>query len=350
VTVTVLYNDASMGLQVDARENLSLPQAWDRVLDTLRAVPGVQSAAGTTTVPFQSPFWLLRARLPQDGPESWRTGIAGYAITPEYLDTVGTRLLQGRNIDRRDGATSERVALVNESFVRTHFDDVDPIGAVVQLRDDDRGIRIVGVVEDVIQQRAEDGFRPALYVPYTQYGGTAFVEAVVRTTQPAEAVLDELRAATARLVPNRQPEVRVMQDLMASTLVTPRFRAFLIGTFALAATMLAAMGLYATMAHHVERRRREIGIRMAIGGHRTDVVWMVLGRGLRLSTVGVTVGIAAGLLVSQALRAYLYGLQPHDAATFGMAAVILMVVSAVACLVPAFRAATVDPVAVLRAD
>jgi putative ABC transport system permease protein len=343
VTLTVPYKDAAFG-------RLPLPQAWDSVLDELRAVPGVQSAAGTTTVPFQTPFWSLRARLPGDGLDTWRSGIAGYAITPDYLETVGTRLLAGRNFDRLDGPGKERVALVNESFVRTQLDGVDPIGIVVRLTENDERVRIVGVVEDVIQQRAEEGFRPAIYVPYTQYGGTAFVVAVVRTTLSAEAMLGDLRAVSTRLIPGRQPDVRVMRDLMASTLTAPRFRAMLIAAFAAAATMLAAVGLYAALAHFVERRRRELAIRMALGANRADVVRMVLGRGLRLSMSGLAVGAMAALLLSRTLRGFLYGVDSHDPATFMMVAVVLVLVSLAASVLPARRATAADPIIVLKTD
>lgn len=191
VTLTVPYKDAV------AVSGLPLSQAWDRVLEELRSVPGVQSAAGTTTAPFQTPFWNLRVQLPGDPPEVWRENVAGYAITPGYLETVGTRLLRGRTFERQDGPAAARVALVNESFVRTQFDGANPLEAVVRLSDGDEAVRIVGVVEDVIQRRAEDGFRPAIYVPYTQYDQAAFVVAVVMVMVSATACLVPARRATA---------------------------------------------------------------------------------------------------------------------------------------------------------
>lgn len=344
VTVTAPYKDAA------SVERLSLPQAWDRILEELRAVPGVQTVAGTTTAPFQTPFWSLRVQLPSDDRDTWRDSIAGYAITPNYLETVGTRLLRGRNFERLDGPRTERVALVNESFVRTHLDGTDPIGTVVRVSEADERARIVGVVEDVIQRRAEDGFRPAIYVPYTQYDRTSFVVAVVRTTLPVEALLDELRAASVRLIPGRQPNVRLMRDLMASTRTSPRFQTLLVGAFALIATALAAVGIYGAMAHFVERRRRELGIRMALGANRRDVVRMIVARGLRLSAGGLAVGLVAALLLGRALGGFLYGVEPHDPATLFVVAVTLALVSAVAALAPARRATRLDPVLVLKVE
>lgn len=344
VTITVPYKNAA------AVTRLPLSQAWDRVLDEFRAVPGVLSVAGTTTAPFQTPFWTLRVRLSGDAPEKWREHIAGYAITPGYLATVGTRLVRGRDFERLDGPAAGRVALVNERFVRMEFNGADPLDAILRLDDSDEDVRIVGVVEDVIQRRAEDGFRPAIYVPYTQYDQAAFVVAVVRTTLPADAMFDDLREASARLVPGRQPEVRAMQALMASTRTNPRFQTMLIGAFALIAAMLAAVGVYGAMAHFVERRRRELGIRMALGANREDVLRMVLVHGLRLSMAGLAVGLVATLFLARALRGFLYEVEPHDPATLLLVVAVLLIVSATASLVPARRATSVDPVTVLKSE
>jgi putative ABC transport system permease protein len=344
VTVTVAYKDAP------AVRRLPLPQAWDRVLDELGTVPGVQSAAGTTTAPFQTPFWSVRTQLRDDAPDTWHGSVAAYAITPEYLETVGTRLRLGRNVDRNDGPGSERVAIVNESFARTRFPGHDPLGSVVRLSDGGDPVRIIGVVEDVIQRRAEEGFRPALYVPYTQQRGTPFIVAVIRTTLPPETLVHDLRAVTSRLVPGRQPDIRIMRDEVAATLTAPQFRAMLIGAFGLVATLLGSIGLYAAMAHFVERRRRELGIRIALGGNRRHVVGLVLGRGLGLSLTGLIVGLLATVALSRTLRGFLYGVEPHDPTTLIGAAAVLVLVSVAACVVPAGRATVVDPVAVLKAE
>jgi predicted permease len=343
VTVTISYKDTAVG-------DFPLPQAWDRVLDELRRVPGVQSAAGTTTAPFQTPFWLLRAQLPGDDPDAWRSGIAGYAVTPDYFDTVGTRLVRGRNLHRLDGPESERVALVNESFARTHLQGANPLGTIVRLTDSDNGVRIVGVVEDVVQQRAEEGFRPAIYVPYAQYGGTAFVVAVVRTSGSPDTILNELRAGALRIAPGWQPGVRLMQDMVDSTLVAPRFRAMLIGTFALMATILGAAGLYATIAHFVAHRRRELGIRVALGGDSAHLIRLVLRRTVRLSSSGLVIGVVAALILNRSLSAFLFGVESHDLTTFVLVTVILLLVSASAAVLPARRAAAIDPIIAIKAE
>ena len=343
VTMTARYKDAA------SVAGLPHWRAWDRVIEELRSIPGVRSAAGTTAVPFQAPAATVRVQLLEETSDAWRDGIAIYAITPGYMSTVGTRLLAGRGFEPLDGPDTEHVALVNESFARAHLDGRGPIDAVLRLSESDHLVRIVGVVEDVVQRRAEDGFRPAVYVPYTQYSA-AFVVAVIRTSLPTNAVYKDVRTVSERLIPTRQPDIRTMQDLMASTRSSPRFQAMLIGSFALVATLLAAVGLFGTMTHFVDRRRRELGIRIALGASRDGVMRMVFGQGMRLTMAGLAIGMIGALFLSRTLTSLLYGVEPNDPATLLLVGVVLVLVSAAACLIPALRAISVDPVTVLKAE
>ncbi len=330
----------------------ALWQGWDIVLAELGAVPGVEAVAGTTNLPFQSPSWAPRLLLPGDTPDTWREGIAGYAITPGYLETMGTELLRGRAFERLDGPDAELVALVNQSFVRTQLRGTDPIDMVVRRTEGDDAIpiRIVGVVEDVVQTRAEEGPRAAIYVPYTQYGG-AVVRAVVRTTLPADVIVPELRRAAGRFNPIVPPsDLGTMRGRMLATRTTPRFQAMLIGAFALVAMLLAAAGLYGSLAHAVGRRQREFGVRMALGAHRAGVLRMVLGQGMRVSMAGLALGMIATLWFTRVLESFLYGVEPNDPATLLVVGAVLVLVSAAACLAPAQRATAVDPVTVLKAE
>jgi putative ABC transport system permease protein len=327
-------------------------QAWDRVLDELRAVPGVSAVAGTTNPPFQSPFWAPRLLLPGDPPELRREGIAGYAITPEYLETVGTSVLAGRGIGRLDGPDAERVALVNETFVRTQLDGRDPVGVVMREveGDLDREIRIVGLVEDVVQTRADEGPRAAVYLPYSQYDWP-FVQAVVRSELPEEVIVPELRRAVARFSPMVPPrDVRTMIRRMAATRTSPLFQAMLIGSFAVVALLIAAAGLYGTVAHSVGRRRRELGVRIALGAARPGVVALVVRQAMVPTVVGLAGGVVLTVASSRVLSGFLYEIEPTDPRTLTLVAVVLLGVTTVACLLPARRATTVDPVEALRAD
>ncbi len=163
--------------------------------------------------------------------------------------------------------------------------------------------------------------------------------------------MPELRRAAVRFNARIPPiDLDTMQDRMAATRTTPRFQTMLIGAFALLALLLAAAGLYGSLAHSVGRRQRELGIRMALGADRAGVLRMVLGQGMRLSMAGLAVGMIAALFVTRLLASFLYGVEPNDPATLLMVGAVFVLVSAVACLAPARRATAVDPVRVLRAE
>ena len=331
---------------------------WDPVLANLGAVAGVESVAGASNLPFQNPSWAPRLLLPDDAPETMREGIAGYAVTPEYLETMGIGLVQGRGFERFDGADAEQVALVNQSFVRTQLEGRDPMNLVVRRVSETLGgadeilpMRIVGVVEDVVQARAEEGSRPAIYVPYTQADLAQIVSwwPAIRTELPAGVIVPELRRALAEanLVPQN---LATMSDRMLVTRGTPQFQAMLISAFALVALVLAAAGLYGSLAHAVRRRQRELGVRMALGADRTAVLRMVLSQGMRVAMTGLALGMLATLGLTRVLAGFLYDMEPYDSVTLLGVATVLILVSAAVCLAPAIRATTVDPVRALKGD
>lgn len=327
-------------------------QAWDAVLEELAAVPGVESVAGTTNPPFQAPFWAPRLLLPQDPVDAWREGIAGYAISPGYLETIGATLVSGRNVRRLDGPAADRVALVNEAFVRTQLLGADPIGVVLRQVEeaDEVDLRIVGVVGDMVQTRAEEGWLPAVYVPYTQVDWPE-VQAVVRTELPPEVIVPELRAAVARFSPLLPPrDVGTMHERMTRTRTTPRFQTLLMGAFALVALLLASLGLYGSLAHAVGRRRRELGVRMALGARQLGVIRLVVTHGMGVVAVGLGLGLLGTLAANRTLAGFLFGVEPNDPWTLLGAVLVLFLVSILACVAPARKATAVDPVEVLRAD
>lgn len=324
-------------------------QAWDLALEGIGAIPGVDSVAGTTTLPFQVPSWAPRLLLPGDAPDTWREGITGYAITPGYLATMGIQLRQGRDFERADRDDTQRVVLVNESFVRTQLRGRDPIDLILRHAEgaSETPVRVVGVVEDVVQTRVEDGPRPAIYMPHTQRSGP--LRAVIRTRLPTAVVAPALRRAVARFNPIEPVrDLRTMRDRMGATRTSPRFQAALVAAFAMVAVLLAAAGLYSALAHSVGRRQRELGLRMALGANRGGVLRLVLRQGMTVSLTGLTVGIAAALLFARALEGLLYGVKPNDPVTLLAAGGMLALISAAACLAPARRATALDLVAVLK--
>lgn len=325
-------------------------QGWDLIRDQTARIPGVRRVAVTSNLPFQSPWWAPRVLLPGDPDDLVREGVAGYAITPGYFRTAGTELLRGRDFRTTDGPDGPFVVIVNESFVAEHLTGRDPLGIMVHIPEGEYDAEIVGVVEDVIQGRAEEGGRPAVYFPYTQ-ADMPFAQVVVRSDLPPEALFPELRAASRRFSPAVPPlDVSTMEQRMAATRTTPRFQAVLVGAFAAVALLLAATGLYGSLTHAVGRRRKELGIRMAVGAERTAVLGLVLAQGLRISAVGLALGLLVALGASRFLTTFLYGVEPTDPATYAGVALVLGGVAAVACVRPAVRATAVDPVEVLRAD
>ena len=342
---------------------------WDLLLDELRAVPGVESVAAASNVPVQPSTWEPRLLLPGDTPETVPGKIAGYAITPGYHEIMGTELLRGRDFGRLDGPGGEPVALVNETFVRAQLGGGEAIGTIVRwsLATDSPGrrrldlithrsegsdeipLRIVGVVGDVVQTRVAEGPRPAIYVPYTQFAAFS-VRAVVRTAQPTEAVFLELFRIAERLNSNDLLELGTIRDRLVSERAPLQFQAMLVGAFSLIALLLGAAGVYGALAHSVERRQRELGVRMALGANRARVLGMVLSQGMRLSMVGVALGMVASLSLSQLLSGFLFGVQPYDPATLLLVGAVMAIVSAAACLAPARRATAVSPMRVLRAE
>ncbi|HET9948019.1 MAG TPA: ADOP family duplicated permease [Longimicrobiales bacterium] len=355
----VVVESASRGLRGEGGPSTAMmAQSWDAAREALAAVPGVAGVAQVNVLLFQSPTWAPRLLLPGDGPEVVREGIAGYVIAPGSLEAMGTEIVEGRGLEPSDGPDGEPVLLVNEAFVRTQMNGESPLGTTITraregLRESGQLVtmRVVGVVEDVVQARAEDGPRPAVYLPYGQVEppqlGSFWTG--VRTDPSAESLASALSEAFAAT--GRAPRtIAGMESLMSGTRATPRFRTLLIGAFAAVAMVLAAAGLHGTLAHSVRRRQRELGVRMALGADRASVLRLVLRQGLAVSLAGLALGILGTLALSRALAAFLYDVAPYDPLTLLAVATVLILVSALACLLPARRATAVDPVRVLQAE
>ena len=326
--------------------------AWDLLLERLAALPGVESVGGTTTLPFETPFVRMSVAPEGVAAEAGAADerIAAYAITPGYLRTMGTELIAGRSFEPMDASGAEPVALVNASFARSLLDGVDPVGRTIRLVDEGGEVRIVGVVEDVVQRRAEEGFQPAIYLPHTQFAPMAGVQAVMRTTLPPERIAADVGRVTAQFTGLSDQQVRTMSDRMAQTRTSPRFQALLVGTFALVSLLLAAVGLYGSLTHYVSRRRRELGLRMALGASRAGVLRMVMRQGMGLALAGFGVGMVATLASARVIDGFLFGVEANDSATLAAVGAALVLVAALASLGPARRATAVDPMSVLRSE
>jgi predicted lysophospholipase L1 biosynthesis ABC-type transport system permease subunit len=248
------------------------------------------------------------------------------------------------------------VAVVNEAFIADQLGGGDALGVQLRMSGGGAGepelvpVEIVGVVENVVQTRAEEGAISAVYIPYT-HADWAFVQVAVRTERPAEQVIPELRRAVARFNPVAPlMDVRTMEARMAATRTDPRFQALLLGTFSLVALLLAAAGLYASLAHAVGRRSRELGIRMALGARRAGVLRMVLWQGMRAAAAGLILGVGGAMAMNRVLQTFLFEVEPADPVTLGGVTFLLAAVAAAASFLPARRATRVDPVELLKSD
>ncbi len=339
VTFSVLFKSRNMS------------EMWDQVLDVVRRVPGVSAAAGGSNLPFESPILAMRLAPIDQSPGAPVERVATYGVTPGYFAAMHIPVLRGRDFDLTDKADSRRVVLVNESFARSAFGDRDPVGQHLRVPDDDTGDspEVVGVVGDVVQARVEDGMRPAIYVPYTQT--MALVHVVATTRRDAEGTARDVRRALSGagiVAPVVDPTT--MSARVTASRAVPRFQMLLLGAFAVVAVLLAAIGLYGTLAFTVRSRLREIGIRMAMGATQEQIFGLILRQGLAVLGIGLTAGVLGAIALTRLMVAFLYRVHPVDPASFLSALAILTVAVLVAALRPARRAARVDPVTSLRAE
>jgi len=336
-----------------APEGEQVWQAWDGLLRELGSVPGLTQVAATSVLPFYSPQWAPWVLLPGEPSDHRRDGIAGYVVTPNFFDVAEIPIVQGRSFSTADGPGASNVAVVNQEFVRAHLPGQDPLGLPIRFRNGDDAfseLQIVGVVGNVVQTRAEEGPRPAIYVPYTQFDWPT-ANVMVRSDRDLTTLAPALRRAAAQFspyVPVR--DLRSMASRIRVVRTAPRFQALLVGSFATVALLLAAVGLYGSLAHAVGRRTREMGIRMALGAPRRGIFRLVLNQGMMVTVAGLSFGLAGAFLLSRFLRGFLFEVEALDLVSFAGAAVVLLVAAALAIVVPAQRATGVDVVGSLKTD
>jgi putative ABC transport system permease protein len=322
-------------------------------LDAVRRVPGVGSAALTSQLPLSGDADLYGVRFdpaPADDPGE-TSGTFRYAVSPGYFETMRIPLRRGRLLDDRDIANAPHVAVISESMAKRRLIGVDPLGRTLQIGDGPP-FTIVGVVGDVKQMSLAAPVAAAVYTTVSQWRfADNAMSVVIRVRGDAASLATPVRDAIWS-VDKDQPIVRVatMASLVATSAADRRFALTLFGVFALAALILAAAGIYGVLAGGVAERSREIGVRAALGAPRGRIVGLVLRDGLRLTVIGVLLGVAGALAATRALASLLFGVSPLDPLTFGGVIALLTATSALACAIPAWRAARVDPVTALRAD
>jgi putative ABC transport system permease protein len=325
---------------------------YRRLSDRVTSLPGLSAAALSSTLPLTGSDidvgFVIEGR-PVD--PTTREGAPGYAVSPDYFSAMGISLVKGRRFTERDDEQHPDVVIVNETMAAKYWPNEDPIGKRITLSLGRTGPReIVGVVTDVKQATLADRAKPQMYTPFVQTPWP-FLSVVVRTTAAEQTAAASLRRALADVDAMQAPgEIRTLEEYISRTVATPRFTAFLIGAFAVFALALAGFGLFSVMAYSVAQRRREIGIRMALGAQPGDVRTMVVSQAVRLGAVGLGVGLAGALAVTRVLDTLLYGVQPHDPVTLAAVSCLLLAVMLVAAYLPARRATRVDPIIALRTE
>ena len=328
---------------------------FKNALDAVRAVPGVVSAGFTAQLPLSGDYEVYGVQFESDA--VGEEGGFRYAVTPGYLDTMRTPLRRGRLLNERDTAGAPTAVVINESFAKRKFGDKDPIGQRVRLgpdagHADKPWATIVGVVGDVKQESLALAAEDAFYVPTTQWPWADDVlSLVVRTRGDAAALAPSIRNAIWS-VDKGQPIVRVatMESLLVVSEAQRHFTLIVLEAFALVGLVLAATGIYGVLSGSVSERTREIGIRAALGASRRDILGLVVKQGMRLTGLGVVLGLAGAVLASQGLVTLLFGVSRLDPVTYMGVIALLLAVAGLACWIPASRAARVDPAITLRAE
>jgi putative ABC transport system permease protein len=336
------------------------PATLGRLLARVQAVPGVESAAVNRCVPFSGCsrtilFLPDRPVEPANAP-----GVGRHYISPDYFRTLGIPILAGRALTEADRAGSPSVAIVNESGARRFWPGENPIGKRVwfgtttgPFSDPSRAVEIVGVAGDIKYEAGDQPDRPDRADFYTSYLQFAYPDTmvIVKTRGPATSLLPALRSAVASVDPALPIyDALTLDDRIGAAVARPRFNAALLAAFAGAALLLAAIGVYGVLSYSVSSRRREIGVRLALGADASRVVGLVVGQGLRLAVAGAAIGLAASVAVARLMQGLVLDAAAWDTRLLGIVGAIMLVTAALAAFVPARRASEVDPMVVLRME
>jgi putative ABC transport system permease protein len=314
------------------------------------AIPGVEVSA-TSQVPLSgsassTTYLVDRADAPPDS----ANGVLRSEVLDNYFDVMRIPIVQGRSFRPTDVADAPPVAIVNEAMAHELWPGASPLGKRVRHDEDDPWMTVVGVARDVRHMRLDTPVEPKLYLPAPQSSQTA-TSWVVRAQGNLPGVVQRVRDAVAEVSPDTPVwRVQILQERIASSVAVPRFRAgFVVGLAGMAA-VLALLGVYGVTSFAVSQRTREIGVRIALGSEPDAVVRRIVLQALRLTGVGLALGLAVAIPASRLVTRFLYEIQPHDPATFAVTASLVGGISVLAAFVPARRAAAVDPVVVLKAE
>ena len=322
---------------------------FDALLQRVSVLPGVRSAAISAAMPLETK--RITPMLPEgqpDVPLSRRPFIDIQAVSPQWFQTMRIPLRAGREFGASDNADSQKVVIVNESFARRFWPGQNPLGKGVTIGRWPQPAQVVGVSADVRNKGLAQGAQAQLYIPFAQLPWTN-MNLLVRTASSPASLTSAVRAQIYALDPD-QPvtNIQTVDDLIGQSRAQPRFTLVLLGAFSATALALALMGIYGLLAYSVAERRQEMGIRLALGAHRADILLLVVRKGLVLAAAGVAIGLAAAFMLTHLMASMLFRVGAHDLATFVLAPLVFLGVALVACYLPARRATKVAPAQALR--
>jgi putative ABC transport system permease protein len=326
---------------------------FNKLIDRVTALPGVESAGSTSVLPFSGNF-DGRGVAVEDFPRARGEEISVdlYISSPGYLHTMGIPLIKGRELTERDIEESEPVVLINETMASTLWGEQDPIGRRIKFPGSQRFPQswrtIVGVVGDVSQYALDLKPPMQIYLSEAQFP-TSFMTLAIRTTSDPKNLVASVRREVRSLDPDQAIyDVATLEELISNSISLRRFSMVLLITFAGLALIIAAIGIYGVISFLVNQRTHEIGIRMALGAERGDIIKLVVTHGMSLTMGGVGIGLLVAILLTRFLSSLLYSVSATDPTTFVAIPIVLTAVALVTCLVPARRATRVDPIVALR--
>lgn len=349
-----------VALQVFAWDRHPDPAArrtyFERVLNRLSSLPGVETVGAVTAMPFiesnidiQGIFRVAGRPTPPQGEEP--RGSFNVA-TPGYFEAMRIPLLRGRHLEPRDGPDAPRVAVISDALAARYWPNADPLGTRVALRYNGQllDVEVVGVVGSTRHEGLAEPPRPEIFLPHAQTPSGSMT-LVARTRMDPRLLIEPAKAAVWEIDP-RQTFYRTatLDELVGRTLATRRFALIVLTGFAMLAMLLAAAGLYGVLSSIASQYRREIGVRMALGARAIDIIRLIVARGLAVAVGGVAVGLVGVAGGARLLRSFLFSVAPTDPVAIGAAAALMLLVTSVACYLPARRAAGADPVEVLRSE
>ena len=348
----ILFVNASFDRLRLPRERIVSFQA--NLLEQIQSTPQVESAATSTYTLLGGGSWSQGVRVP--GALGEQEGGSKFTyISPGYFKTMEIPVLAGRDFNDFDTAASRQVALVNETFVRRFLANRNPVGTLMRSVAEpgypETLYEVIGVVKDTKYANLREAIPPITYVPAAQHPSPEpWAGVVIRSSAPLTEVINQVRRKVGALSPDIIVGFKVFETQIREELVRERLMAWLAGFFGVLAAVLAMIGLYGVISYMVLRRRNEIGIRMALGARRADIVLLILREMAALLLVGLGIGTVVSLAAAQGAGALLFGLSPHDAPTILVSACLLAAVAGIASFVPALRASRVDPMVALRLD